>query len=103
MKAIYVTEAGGPEVLNYVDQPDPTPGPGQVLIKVEAAGINFADVYARRGRGTFPSIAGQEGAGVVEALGPDVTTVKVGDRVAYNGAPGSYAEKQVVNAARLVP
>jgi NADPH2:quinone reductase len=103
MKAIYVEAAGGPEVLKYQDVPDPTPGTGQVLVKVEAAGINFADVYARRGRGTFPSIAGQEAAGVVEALGPDVTTVKVGDRVAYNGAPGAYAEKQVVNAARLVP
>ncbi len=103
MKAIYVTAAGGPEVLNYTDQPDPTPGAGQVLVRVEAAGVNFADVYARRGRGTFPSIMGQEGAGVVEALGSDVAGVKVGDRVAYNGAPGAYAEKQVVGASRLVP
>jgi len=103
MKAIYVTTPGGPEVLKYQDVPDPSPGPGQVLVKVEAAGINFADVYSRRGRGTFPSIAGQEGAGVVEALGPNVTGANIGDRVAYNGAPGSYAEKQVVAAARLVP
>lgn len=103
MKAIRMSVAGGPEVLEYVDVDDPTPAAGQVLVKVEAAGINFADVYARRGRGTFPSIAGQEGAGVIEALGPDVTGFKVGDRVAYNGAPGAYAEKQVVAVARLLP
>ena len=59
MKAIRMSVAGGPEVLEYVDVDDPTPAAGQVLVKVEAAGINFADVYARRGRGTFPLIAGQ--------------------------------------------
>ena len=103
MKAIRVTAPGGPEVLVYEDVPDPAPAAGQVLVRVEAAGVNFADVYNRRGRGTFPSIAGQEGAGVIEALGPDVTGFKIGDRVAYNGAPGAYAEKQAVPVARLVP
>ncbi len=103
MKAIRMNTPGGPEVLEYVDVEEPTPGAGQVLVKVEAAGINFADVYSRRGRGTFPSILGQEAAGTIEALGPDVSGFKVGDRVAYNGAPGAYAEKQVVPVARLLP
>lgn len=103
MKAIRVTAPGGPEVLVYEDVPDPTPATAEVLVKVEAAGVNFTDVYNRRGRGTFPSIAGLEGAGVIEALGPEVTGFKVGDRVAYNGEPGAYAERQAVAAARLVP
>src|SRR3989338_4881011 len=103
MKAMRVTTPGGPDAMVYEDVPTPTPGAGQVLVRVEAAGINFADVNMRRGRGTFPAIVGQEAAGVVEALGPEVTGVRVGDRVAYTGAPGAYAEQAVVPAARLVP
>ena len=103
MKAIRVTTPGGPEVLIYEDVSDPTPAANEVLVKVEAAGVNFTDIYSRRGRDTFPSIAGREGAGVIEALGSDVIDFKVGDRVAYSGVPGAYAETQAVPADRLVP
>ena len=103
MKAIRVTTPGGPEVLIYEDVPDPVPAANEVLVKVEAAGVNFTDIYSRRGRDTFPSIAGREGAGVIESLGSDVTEFTAGDRVSYTGVPGSYAEKQAVPADRLVP
>ena len=104
MKAIRVHEHGGPEALRYEDAPDPQPAPGQALVKIEAAGVNFIDIYFRIGlyKSELPFTNGQEGAGVVSAVGADVTEVAVGDRVAYTGVIGSYAEQAVVPAARLV-
>jgi NADPH2:quinone reductase len=105
MKAIRVHNLGGPEVLTWEDVPDPVPGEGQALVRVEAAGVNFIDAYFRTGlyKGpALPFILGQEAAGTVAALGPGVTEVAVGDRVAYTGAHGSYAELAAVPAARLV-
>jgi len=105
MKAIRVHQVGGPEVLSYEDAPAPTPGPGQALVKVEAAGLNFIDCYFRSGlyKVPLPFIPGNEGAGTVTAVAPGVTVVKVGDRVSYAPAIGSYAEYQAVAADRLVP
>ena len=105
MRAIQAREAGGPDVLELVELPDPTPGPGQVLVKVAAAGVNFIDTYRRSGiyPVPFPHVVGSEGAGEVVALGEGVTDVSVGDRVAWADAPDSYAERALVNAARLVP
>jgi NADPH:quinone reductase len=105
MKAILVHQLGGPEVLKYEDVPDPQPGEGQALVRVEAAGVNFIDVYFRAGLYKGPSppfIPGQEAAGTVAAVGPGVTEVAVGDRVAYTGVQGAYAERAAVPAARLV-
>jgi NADPH2:quinone reductase len=104
MKAIRVHTPGGIEALQYEDAPTPTPGAGQALVKLEAAGVNFIDIYMRSGlyRNPLPLTLGQEGAGVVEAVGPDVTDVEVGDRVAYTGVPASYAEYVVAPASRLV-
>jgi NADPH:quinone reductase len=104
MKAIRVHTPGGLEALRYEDVPTPTPKAGEALVKLEAIGINFIDIYIRSGmyKNALPLTLGQEGAGVVEAIGPNVTEVKVGDRVAYSGMPGSYAEYAVVPAARLV-
>src|SRR5437762_697205 len=104
MKAIQVSQVGGPEVLTLVDLPQPTPKPNDVIVEIKAAGVNFIDVYFREGRypAPLPFIIGQEGAGVVREVGPDVTTVKTGDRVAYTGALGSYAELAAVAADRLV-
>ena len=105
MRAIQAREAGGPEVLELVELPDPTPGPGQVLVKVAAAGVNFIDTYRRGGvyPMPFPHVVGSEGAGEVVALGEGVDGVAVGHRVAWSDAPESYAELVLVNAARLVP
>ncbi|HVB87571.1 MAG TPA: quinone oxidoreductase [Candidatus Dormibacteraeota bacterium] len=107
MKAMRVTKAGDPSVLRLEDVPQPKPGPGEALIRNHAAGVNFADIYMRNGSARvpvpFPFTAGIEGAGVVESLGAGVTEVKLGDRVAYAGAPGSYAEYHVVKAAQLAP
>jgi NADPH2:quinone reductase len=105
MKAIRVHEYGGPEALRYEEAPLPEPGSGEARVKIEAAGVNFIDVYHRTGRypGQFPITPGMEGAGVVDALGPDVSEVKPGDRVAYAMHQGSYAEYAVVPAWRLVP
>ena len=105
MKAIRIHAHGGPEVLQYEDIPVPTPGAGQALIRVEAAGINFIDVYRRTGlyKVDFPHTLGQEGAGTVAAIGPDVSGMGVGDAVAFADVPGAYAEYAVVPAARLVP
>jgi NADPH2:quinone reductase len=105
MRAIQAREAGGPEVLELVELPDPTPGPGQVLVKVAAAGVNFIDTYRRAGiyPVPFPHVVGSEGAGEVVALGEGVPDVAVGDRVAWSDAPDSYAELVLVSAARLVP
>ncbi len=105
MKAIRVYEAGGPEVLRYEDVPDPQPGPGEARVKIEAAGLNYIDTYYRTGlyATPFPFTPGSEAAGVVDAVGPDVTGVKPGDRVAYCLTLGAYAEYAIVPAAKLVP
>jgi len=104
MKAIQVSQTGGPEVLKLVDLPIPEPKPNEAVVQIKAAGVNFIDVYFREGRypAPLPFINGQEAAGVVIATGVDVTTFKVGDRVAYTGALGSYAEYAAVPADRLV-
>lgn len=104
MKAIRVNQTGGPEVLQLEDIPTPKPGPGQALVKIEASGVNFIDIYFRTGlyKNEPPFTNGQEGAGVVESVGEGVTSVQPGDRVAYTGIPGSYAEYAVVPADRLV-
>jgi NADPH2:quinone reductase len=105
MRAIVVTELGGPEVLVHAEHPDPEPGPGQVVVETAAAGVNFIDIYRRSGvyRQPLPYVPGHEGAGVVVAVGDGVTDVAVGDRVAWHDAPGSYAERVVVDAAATVP
>lgn len=105
MKAIRVVEAGGPEVLRYEGAPLPQPGPGEARIKIEAAGLNYIDTYYRTGlyATPFPFTPGSEAAGVVDAVGPDVTLVKPGDRVAYCLVLGAYADFAVVPAAKLVP
>src|SRR5947207_6403380 len=104
MKAIQVSQVGGPEVLTLVDLPQPTPKPNDVIVEIKAAGVNFIDVYFREGRypTPLPFINGQEAAGLLVAVGSDVTTVRPGDRVAYTGALGSYAEYAAVPADRLV-
>ncbi len=86
MRAIYVTETGGPDVLTLTEQPEPTPGPGDLLVKTEAIGINFIDTYFRMGqyKRPLPYIPGDEGSGVVEAVGSDVNEFSVGDRVGLN-------------------
>ncbi len=104
MKAIQVAEVGGPEVLRVIDLPVPEPKPNEAVVQIKAAGVNFIDVYFREGRypASLPFINGQEAAGVVTSVGADVQTVKSGDRVAYSGALGSYAEFSAVPADRLV-
>jgi NADPH2:quinone reductase len=104
MKAIQVRETGGPEKMQLVDVATPQPGPKQALVKLYATGVNFIDVYFRIGlyKADLPVTLGSEGAGVVEAIGPEVTEVAVGDRVAYAMARGSYAEYAVVPAWQLV-
>ena len=94
MQAIEVAEHGGPEVLNYVDLPQPSPGPGEVLIKAEAIGVNFVDTYFRSGQypHELPFVLGAEVAGTVEAVGDKVIGFQVGDRVATADAVGAYAE-----------
>jgi NADPH2:quinone reductase len=102
--AIRVHEAGGPEVLKWEEIEVGQPGPGQVKLRQEAAGLNFIDVYHRTGLypQQFPFTPGVEGAGVVEAAGADVSNVSVGDRVAYGGPIGGYAEERLIAADRLV-
>jgi NADPH2:quinone reductase len=104
MKAIRVHAPGGPEVLRYEDVPSPVPGPLEALVKVEAAGVNYIDVYQRTGRYPTqpPYTIGQEAAGTVAAVGSAVRDVRAGDRVAYTGILGSYAEYAAVPAERLV-
>ena len=104
MKAIQITEYGGPEVMQYVELPDPVAGPGQAVVDIQAVGVNFTDIYSRMGVNPpgLPWVAGVEGAGVVRQVGPDVTDVAVGDTVAYCSHPGSYAEQAVVPAWRLI-
>jgi NADPH:quinone reductase len=105
MRAVRVHQFGGPEVLTFEEIPDPQAGPGQAVVRIEAAGVNFIDVYHRTGlyKLPLPLTPGSEGAGVVEAVGPDVEGLKGGDRVAYAMHLGSYAEHAVVPAWRLVP
>ena len=104
MKAIVVSRTGGPEVLEWRDRDPGAPGPGQARIAVRAAGVNYIDVYFRTGLypRPLPFAAGLEGAGVVEALGPDVRGLAVGDRVAWASVPGSYAQAVVAPAQVLV-
>lgn len=105
MLAIQAVRAGGPEVLEVVDVPVPRPGPGQILIRHEAIGLNFIDTYQRSGLYPMklPAVLGLEGAGVVEAVGEGVTRFAVGDRAAYgNGPLGAYAEFHVVSEGRAV-
>ena len=104
MKAIRVHQHGGPEVLTYEDAPDPSPAPDQAVVKIDAAGVNFIDIYFRTGlyKTDLPFTNGQEAAGVVTAVGSDVSDIQTGDRVAYAGVAGSYAEYAAVPAARLV-
>ena len=104
MKAIQVAQTGGPEVLTLVDVPVATPKANEAVVKVEASGVNFIDVYFREGRypASLPFINGQEASGVVSEVGSEVTNLKAGDRVAYTSSLGSYAEYAAVPAARLV-
>ena len=104
MKAIRVKTLGGPGGLTLEDIPDPKPGPGEAVVKLEAAGLNYIDVYYRTGlyKAQLPITLGVEGGGVVTEVGPNVAEVKVGDRVAYSGVLGSYAQFAAVPAARLV-
>ncbi|GAA2900903.1 quinone oxidoreductase [Streptosporangium fragile] len=104
MRAIVVSATGGPEVLTYTDHPDPEVNPGEVLVDVAAAGVNFIDVYHRMGRYplSLPFVPGEEGAGTVAAVGEDVQDVAVGDTVAWAQVPGGYAERAVVPASRLL-
>ena len=104
MKAIRVHSPGGPEVLRLEELPTPPPGAGEVGVKVEAAGVNFIDTYQRSGqyKVAFPFTPGQEAAGTVAAVGVGVTAPRVGDRVAYAGVMGAYAEFASVPADRVV-
>jgi NADPH2:quinone reductase len=104
MKAVRIHEFGGPEVMRYEDVPTPTPGPGQVLVRLAAAGLNYIDVYQRTGLypNKLPYVLGLEGSGTVAAVGPEVAGFKEGDPVAYTGVPGSYAEAVLVPATLLV-
>src|SRR2546423_15617129 len=104
MKAIQVRRCGSPEALEVVDIPKPAPGPKQALVKIAASGINFIDIYFRTGhyKADLPFTPGMEAAGVVEAIGPEVTEVAVGDRVAYAMDRGPYAAHAFLAARQLV-
>ncbi|NEX93970.1 quinone oxidoreductase [Caulobacter sp. 17J65-9] len=104
MKAVQIQRTGGPEVLQVVDLPVPTPGPGEILVRQEAVGLNYIDTYHRSGLYPvqLPLVLGGEGAGVVEAVGPGVTRFRPGERVGYAGGFGSYAEYRVVAEGRAV-
>jgi NADPH2:quinone reductase len=105
MKSIRVVRTGGPESMILVDLPTPSPARDEVLVRVEAAGVNFIDVYFRSGAYAreVPYTPGEEGAGVVEALGSEVTSVRAGDRVAWANVSGSYSTHVLVHPERLVP
>ena len=107
VRAVVVTEFGAPKVLQVQDRERPEPGPGQVLVDVAAVGVNYMDVYGRQGRppyaGDLPFVPGGEGAGIVAAVGTGVASPAVGDRVAWAGVTGSYAEQVLVPADRAVP
>ena len=104
MKAMRVHTPGGIEALTYEDIPDPTPAPNEVVVRMEAAGVNFIDTYQRTGSYPLdlPFTLGMEGAGVVEDVGSEVTTLERGDRVAHGTELGAYAELYAVAADRLV-
>ena len=104
MKAVRVHAPGGPEALKYEDVPEPTPKPGEAIVKIDAAGLNYIDVYQRSGlyKLDLPLTLGLEAGGTVTAVGAGVTEVKVGDKVAYTGVPGAYAQYAAVPAQRLV-
>ena len=107
MKAIEVTKSGGPDVLQIVEKPRPEPGPGQILVEVKAAGINFADIMAREGMYPAapppPFVLGMEAAGIVAAVGEGVTNFKSGDRAAAIVPTGGYAEYALADAATAAP
>ena len=105
MKAIQVKQPGGPEAMELVELPVPQPKANEAVVKLAASGVNFIDVYFREGRykAPLPLVLGQEGAGVVTAVGTDAMSVKLGDRVAWSGPLGSYAEYVVMPADRLLP
>src|SRR6202051_260872 len=107
MRAVVVTEHGGPAVLQASDWRAPSPGPGWLLVDVAAAGVNFMDIYQREGRPPYtpqlPFTPGAEGAGTVAALGPEVAGFAAGDRVVWTGVPGCYAEQVLVPAVAAVP
>ncbi len=105
MKAIQVKHPGGPEAMEVAELPVPQPKANEAVVKLAASGVNFIDVYFREGRykAPLPLVLGQEGAGVVTAVGADVNSLKVGDRVAWTAVLGSYAEYAAVPADRLVP
>jgi NADPH:quinone reductase len=105
MKAVQVKQVGGPEAMEVVELPAPQPKANEAVVKLAASGVNFIDVYFREGRykAPLPFVLGQEGAGVVTAVGAEVKSLKVGDRVAWTGLLGSYAEYAAVAADRLVP
>jgi NADPH2:quinone reductase len=104
MQAIQIHQTGGPEVLEFVTLPDPVPAAGQALIRIEASGINFIDTYFREGRypAKLPLVLGQEAAGTVLEVAPDVTSVAPGDRVAWCGVPGTYATMAAAPVSQLV-
>jgi len=104
MRAIRIHAAGGPEVMRLEEVAQPTPKAGEALVKVDAAGLNYIDVYFRSGqyKAEYPLTLGLEAGGTVTAVGANVSEVKVGDKVAYTGVPGAYAEYAAVPAARLV-
>jgi NADPH2:quinone reductase len=104
MKAIRIHQPGGPEVMKYEDLPEPQPGAGQAAVRVSAAGVNFIDIYFRSGqyKAQLPLTLGLEGAGTVSAVGSGVSDLKPGDRVAWTGVPGAYADVSVIPADRLV-
>jgi NADPH2:quinone reductase len=105
MRAVLVRSNGGPEVLEVTDVPAPEPGPSDVLVDVAGSGVNFIDTYQRGGmyQIPLPAVLGGEGAGRVRAVGPEVSDFAVGDRVAWQGVGGSYAEQVAVPAAKAVP
>jgi NADPH:quinone reductase len=104
MKQIQISRFGGPEEMKLVDVARPAPGPQQALVKVAASGVNFIDVYFRKGlyKADFPFTPGNEAAGIVESVGPDVTEVKPGDRVAWAMQTGSYSEYVAIPVSKLV-
>jgi len=105
MKAIQLKEVGGPEVMQLVDVPAPQPQPNEAVVKIAAAGVNFIDIYQREGRYKvpLPFVLGQEAGGTVSAVGSAVKSLKPGDRVAWTGILGTYAEFAAAPAERLVP
>ncbi len=107
MRVVEIGRRGGPEVLGMAERPAPVPGPGQVVVQVAAAGVNYMDIYAREGLGGYepqlPYVPGGEGAGVITAIGAGVTRLAAGDLVAWAGPGGGYAEQVALPAASVVP